>query len=129
MTVNDDLISRKAAIEEALHALDNDFDGWFRPKYVKCVTQAISDLPSAQRWIPVSEGLPDPPRRECSDVWNMKSEIIFGETYIVMIDGAEVPTTLYWTNRGEWRHQYDSEPYNVIAWMRMPAPYKPEEGK
>lgn len=47
------------------------------------------------------------------------------EEYIVMIEGAEVPTVLGYAGNGEWYR--DGVFYSVIAWRPMPEPYRPRK--
>lgn len=70
------------------------------------------------RWIPVTEGLPT--------AWQIASDDEHaGEPleFIVFIDGAKIPTTLYFN--GTWFIDGCGEPYPVTHWKPMPAP--PEE--
>ena len=71
------------------------------------------DVPDTNvgKWIPVSERLPED----------------LGE-YIVMIEGAILPSTL-WFNPWEeiWYEYYDQELYKVSHWMPLPEPPKEEE--
>lgn len=67
-------------------------------------------------WIPVEEALPPEPPEYVDDEDNL-------EQYIVMIDGAERPTTLRYAGDGTWRE--DGTYYYVIAWRPMPEVYRP----
>lgn len=79
-------------------------------------------------WIPCSKQLPDDPeggilrsREELEDAY-VKDRI---KQYIIMIDGASLPTVLFYGGKGRW---YDcngtNEPYRVVAWQPLPEPYK-----
>ena len=69
----------------------------------------IANGVTVQKWIPVSERLPE------------KSAY-----YIVMIQGALLPTTLYYRRmQNEWVDD-DSEYYNITHWMPLPQPPKGE---
>lgn len=72
-------------------------------------------------WIPCSERLPNEEemKRACCN-GSGDSE------FIVMIEGAIKPTTLYRTQEGFWTDG-KWEIYKVIAWQPLPEPYK-EEG-
>lgn len=81
--------------------------------------QATSDKTSdeSKRWIPVTERLPD--------VWQHPGDDEhIGEPidFIVFIDGALIPTTL-WFN-GESFFDESGYLYNVTHWMPMPEPPK-----
>lgn len=71
-------------------------------------------------WIPVNEQLPEEPPEEVDDEDNL-------EEYIVMIEGAERPTTLRYAGDGTWWE--DGTYYPVIAWRPLPEPYCPERSK
>lgn len=89
--------------------------------------QAIKNLPSAQpeqRWIPVSERLPE---AEESDAW------MFGETtyYLVTEEQGWMYLAKY-IKRHDGRCEWDDDDgyiysKNVTAWMPLPEPYKEEE--
>lgn len=68
-------------------------------------------------WIPVEDGLPEDPPEYVDDEDNL-------EECIVMIDGAERPTTLRYAGDGTWWE--DGTYYPVIAWRPLPEPYQPE---
>ena len=68
-------------------------------------------------WIPVEEDLPPEPPEYVDDEDDLKE-------YIVMIDGAEIPTILKYAGDGTWWE--DGTYYPVIAWRPLPEPYRPE---
>ena len=72
-------------------------------------------------WIPVEKELPQEPTEHVDDEDELKE-------YIVMIDGAMIPTTLSYAGDGHWLDVYEeeSEYYPVIAWQPLPEPYRPE---
>ena len=120
--MNDFISRRKAVLALLKEAHQDGAYGYLNAKQAENVIMA---LPAEQQWIPVSVACPELPTRErCSVSWDYGRHIVFGMPYIVMIAGAEIPTTLYWTNRGEWRELHDGVPYDVIAWMPLPEPYK-----
>lgn len=71
------------------------------------------------KWIPVSEKLPDVRQHESGEPIE----------FIAMIKGAKVPTTLNISSDGNW-FDYMYEDYNgkhtfdVLAWKPLPEPYK-----
>ncbi len=69
-------------------------------------------------WIPVEEDLPPEPPEYVGDEDDL-------EQYIVMIDGAERPTTLRYAGDGTWWE--DGTYYHVIAWRPMPEVYRPAD--
>lgn len=72
---------------------------------------------TAAKWIPVEKRLPS--KEEMQETYNNG---VCGSEFIVMIEGAETPTALYRTLKGEWEDEI-GESYNVIAWMPLPKPY------
>ena len=115
--MNDDLISRQAAIDvaDAVWSVTGD-------KNVAKVWAQIKDLPSAQpkpRWIPCGERLPE------------KAE---GQYWVCTDTGYQCQCR--WTDdvyglgsSGEWAWKiFDIPQYShVIAWMPLPEPYKGEQ--
>lgn len=73
-------------------------------------------------WIPCSERLPEEPVQE--GFYGLVEMDSFTE-YIVMIEGAEVPTVLKYAGGGEWYS--DGTFYNAIAWRLLPPPYRPDK--
>lgn len=65
-------------------------------------------------WIPCSERLPEEPEERLTNLNEC-------DEYIVMIENADIPTTLNYVGDGEWYR--DGEFYNIIAWQPLPAPY------
>lgn len=69
-------------------------------------------------WIPCSERLPSKEEFIKSYIGKM-----YGAEFIVMIEGANRPTTLYYTLDGMWKDDYGKF-HKVIAWRLLPEPYK-----
>lgn len=107
-----DYISRQAAIEAAYPFDDNE----------RRLVDALEELPSAQRWIPCSEKLPE----EYVDVLVWFEYYRFGEynrmysTYGIGTYDAEYDK--WWIN-----HESGWRDLHVFAWMPMPEPYTGEE--
>ena len=105
-----DLISRQAAIDAILHnqeVYSNNFGNDPIDKYTIAIidndAQTIAQLPSAQRWIPASERLPEK-------------------------DGYYLTTTMYYqVHRDYWNGDNWDRTEMVIAWMPLPEPYKGEQ--
>ena len=122
----DDLISRQAAIDAINKAFERVF-AWDGTSPLG--DKVLENVPSAQpeqRWIPCSERLPKKPTGSLD--FFLHDRDVAADEYIVMIAGAKLPTSLYWT--GEvWFSPYGIDPeceYTVIAWMPLPEPYKAE---
>lgn len=113
----DDLINRQAALD--------CFHDWIdKHGNVYCADeseeyQRIEALPSASQWIPCSERMPDGAFGCLVTVW---------DTNPVTMDEFEniLPYFVGWD--GEQWNDADGEqcPFEVIAWMPLPEPYKGE---
>lgn len=74
------------------------------------------------KWIPVSERLPN----EYEFIKSYRRNKYAAE-FIVMIKGANRPTTLYFTHDGWWTDNMKDR-YDVTAWMPLPESYRESEG-
>lgn len=113
-------------LEKILEEIENESE-----RYRKAVgtEHLVSGLEMAEEiirkhmndgWISVEERLPEEPPEEVDDEDNL-------EEYIVMIEGAERPTTLRYAGDGTWWE--DGTYYPVIAWRPLPEPYCPERSE
>lgn len=108
----DDLISRQAAIEALRRA-----EALTRAFGYHNVIEAIREVPSAQpeqRWIPVSERLPEKGER-------VLATVNFDDPFVCEID--------YWEDakKAEWDMEQMNFVESITAWMPLPDPYKEEE--
>ena len=75
------------------------------------------------KWISVNEKLPPEPVRQVNTLDKIMAAIEAEELveYLVIIDGAEKATTLYYTGDGEFFDAVTQELYPVIAWEELPG--------
>lgn len=139
--MTDDLISRQAAIDafaigkELLKsALDQMYVvGNAREKYefgiglIESYIADMKELPSAQRWIPVSERLPEVNGRylvtrglnACGAMWNRVYLINYS-------DLMGLKSERIWWNGNVGKSDFEHID-DVTAWMPLPKPYKEED--
>ena len=102
-----DLISRKAAIDALIsesRIVDGHYTMYERIIIESDAIEAISMLPSAQQWIPVSEQLP------------MKTD-----EYLVCYNNGDVSTDWYGFTDDGLINGFDED---IIAWMFLPKRYE-----
>lgn len=85
------------------------------------IIRSHTDETSNNEWISTSERLPNE-----EDFVKAYCRNHYCAEFIVMIEGATRPTTLYYKN-GIWADEINNH-YRVVAWQPLPEPYKPEEG-
>ena len=84
---------------------------------------------ASRQWVPVSKRLPKAPSE--AGHYPYHGHDTAADEYIVMIRGAKIPTSLYWTGR-KWFSPYgldSGSEYDVVAWMPMPDSYKEGDAK
>ena len=77
-----------------------------------------TNFEETSKWIPTTERLPD--QREFIEAY-IRHE--YAAEFLVMIEGANRATTLYYSQTGVWFDE-QRELYKVEAWMPLPEPYK-----
>ena len=128
--MNDDTISRKAAIDAMEQAKEQYFD---RRVIIGKMQDVVNNLPSAQpeqRWIPCSERLPD----EHEWLGTKKfGTTISNEVYVTFEapDGQRFAEHISFQNgklspMDEQRMKVWFKGAKPIAWMPLPEPYKTE---
>ena len=75
------------------------------------------------KWISVNEKLPPEPVNQVDTLDKIMEAIEAEELveYLVVIDGAEKATTLYYTGDGEFFDAVTQDLYPVIAWEELPG--------
>ena len=127
---DDDLVSRKAAIEAlAKHEKSNGHNYTLFVDIVSECAEIIRDLPSAQpepQWIPVSERLPEANGRylvtrglnACGAMWN--------RVYIINYsDLMGLKSERIWWDGNVGKSDFERID-DVIAWQPLPEPYRAE---
>ncbi len=119
----DDFISRQAAIEAAIEAV-NEWFGAYSTVRADMIAEAINNtVPAAQpeqRWIPVSERLPEDGRQVL--VYARSVHYALGK-YDEMRE-ADGTYKKQWVTFDAWKPFYTIK--DVIAWMPLPSPYQKE---
>ena len=69
-------------------------------------------------WIPTSERLPNE-----KEFMRNYSRDNHSTEFVVMIEGATIPTVLQYKRDGVWTDEARNW-YNVVAWMEFPDPWK-----
>ena len=106
------------ALESWKTKLPDDYFGEMLGTVIDLVTTKIRDysLSCINKWIQTDAAIPS--RKAAHDFYMVHE---FYPEYIVMIDGALYPTTLYYNDLGEW-YDENGDSYNVIAWQPLPEP-------
>jgi len=116
-------------VKKAISFLKNSVtrDSGFSPVFIANMDIVIGYVEERlrDRWIPVSERLPEVRQHESGEPIE----------FIVMIRDAVVPTALSIDDNGNWfdfissyhdMPEYLSDNYDVVAWKPLPEPYKEE---
>ena len=111
--MNDDLISRQAAVAYAISGRTREFEGekWIRVSEIK---ESLKTMPTAEpRWIPVTERLP-----------KSREKVLVSTEKTVF---TQVFKGIYRTpNRWIWEH---SSIKKVAAWMPLPTTWEGEKNE
>ena len=102
-----DLIERQDAIEEIVRWI-----GYIDEDMILRIQTGLKKLPSAQRWIPLSERLPETGK----------------EVFVYLWD--DVPHLASVNSEGQWETDqfYLDADDTPKAWMPLPKPWKGEDG-
>jgi len=94
---------------------------YLRKGVAECVDILIANGVTVQRWIPVTERLPDKELLEYQKKYDQDNMEV-----LVMIKGAKEATTLYYDNEGDFIDEND-DAWLVTHWQPMPKPPKEDE--
>lgn len=93
---------------------------------IECETEEdfnhIKRCLEATRWIPVEERLPN--EKEFIKEYRRNHH---AAEFIVMIEGATLPTTLYYLKDTKSWVDENQNYYRVVAWQPLPEPYRPSD--
>ena len=124
MNKSDDTISRQAAIKAV--EKESQVDGAYGYMDTKSIVDLLMDLPSAQRWMPISDGKPKENGRyyvtrglnACGALWN--------RVYIINYsDLMGLKSERIWWDGNVGKSDFE-EITDVLAWMQLPKPWKGE---
>lgn len=119
-----DYISRQAAIK-AVYDLPNCYNGYSDTYDKSCIIGLLEELPSAQseqRWIPCSERLPEEPYGCLVTVWD--TEPMTCEEFENIL-----PYFVGWDGE-QWNDAEGLQcPFEVIAWMPLPEPWRGDKNE
>lgn len=118
MSFETDCIGRQSAIEEIARWI-----GYLDEDMIFRIQTGLKKLPSVQRWIPVSERLP-----ELNNVY--KKDVL--PYYLVQNEYGDMMVATFIKSNGEARvwqqiYQYGEIMDEIVAWMPLPEPWKGEE--
>lgn len=109
----DDLISRQEAIDALNKKRIETMEKGQDVNLIWECLDAVAQVPSAQKWIPCSERLPEKPKNyphcEIRRTW-----------FLVSLESGCVESLAYDFDRDEWQVTGST----VLAWMPLPKPYK-----
>lgn len=116
--------------EKIIDSLEQKADSIYKDKTVEARFIMLGDARKVVQeiaeeynngWIPVSERLPSFEERRKS-----YCRYIYGSGFIVMIEGATMPTTLYIKMEEDIWFDDNHNYYSIIAWQPLPEPYQPK---
>ena len=109
------LIDADVSIEK-LKSLPIELDA----KTIQRCIEVLSNMSSADRWIPCSERLPEPNRHDAEnvDVYYL-AQTEFGDMIVASYNESHEGTK-WWEQMYSYRI-FDDE---IVAWMPLPEPYK-----
>lgn len=118
------------SIQDSINTVNNALMEWscMEPWRDAKIVDSLHDIPPAQQWTPVSEGLPEENGRylvtrglnACGSLWNRVYIVNYSD-----LMGLKKEKIWWGGNVGK----SDFEIYeDVIAWMQLTKPYKEAEG-
>ena len=117
------MIDERKLIEELRDLIDSGELAGYSPDAVICdICERIWAQPKVGEWVPTTERLPS--EEDFIKAYRRNAHMA---EFVVMIEGASKPTTLYYTKAGDWTDGV--ERYKVTAWMPLPEPYGVEGGE
>ena len=91
-------------------------------RIMKRAAKRLEELEAKQRWIPVTERLPEVTKEQKERI---ELDYLLAPEFNVIIKGAKKATTLYYDGDGSW-FDMGGTCYPVAYWMPLPKPQKEE---
>ena len=115
----DDLISRQAAIDALVNGLS------IKPSQT-VVRGIIEAIPAAERWIPVTERLPEKKSGHYPLILLcLRAKRIYGPWYDYdVVIGSRSGRGYWYTERHGVIPGNENDEYEVVAWQPLPEPYE-----
>ena len=112
------MIDENKLIGELRSLIDSgELAGYSPGAVIYDICERIWAQPKVGEWVPTTERLPSE-----EDFIKAYCRNAHAAEFVVMIEGASKPTTLYYTKAGDWTDGV--ERYKVTAWMPLPEVYQ-----
>ena len=121
----DDTVYRQAAIDVAIEAAYK-WDGCYSVERAHIIADDMKALPSAkpeQRWIPVSERLPEEKDAGILKKLGTSKRSDYVLATVEVRNERMTVTACTYDGVWYWNMKYAFPDYEVVAWMPLPEPY------
>ena len=111
--MKDEYISRQAVLNTLFYKSDNNCEVVLN-KELQDRIKALPPVTPTQKWIPVSERLPEP----------KETENLIAKYYLIQNEYGDMMVARWDGNGWEQMYQHEYLEDDVIAWMPLPKEYK-----